>query len=92
MFLKFNLSNDTHVGWKLFVRVQRELHILKDKHRQVDLFSCTKCLELDHLNEALDYADDEPSIIQLQTKILKIELHQEKAKLQWNSYHYIGQS
>jgi len=37
------LSNSSGIGFKCFIHVAKELHILKAKHGEFDLFYCPKC-------------------------------------------------
>lgn len=72
------------------MRVERELHIVKGKHQEFDLFFCAKCHEWKNkrINES-PTTTEERVLFQKYTDYLH---HREKVKFQWNYYLSILES
>lgn len=88
LYSSFRLTNpETKVSKKIFIQVQKQLHILKNKHELYDLFSCHKCFELPKLERLFNNMKDSPEKIHLQAKILKIQNHRLIADTQWKAFH-----
>jgi hypothetical protein len=88
LYASFKVSHPNQsVGKKIFVQVQKNLHILKNKHQLYDLFSCHKCHSFNELEKQHENEKDPEKKKALKLKLLKIELHKETAAAQWKAFH-----
>jgi hypothetical protein len=89
LFSSFKLlSNSQGIGYKCFLRVATELHVVKHKSNEFDLFYCPHCHETGWDVEQPSLSDnpsDEEKSIYL--KYLTTKIHQTKVKVQWQIYH-----
>ncbi len=81
LFIKFKLETHNQAGRNVFMRAQKELHILKSHHQLNDLFSCPKCHQLGDLFVKLEFATENDRNI-IQTKINKVKLHKTIAEME----------
>jgi hypothetical protein len=90
LFAHFRIVSSNKVGKTVFIRIQKELHILKSKHSLYDLFSCPKCPQRDKLEQRLlDPSIDQLEKIKIEEKLTKLKLHKVVAAAQWDSFHNI---
>ena len=88
LYASFQISHPNDiVGKKIFVQVQKQLHILKNKHDLFDLFSCHKCFDLPRLEQMLTKSEESTEKILLEAHILKIKTHRKIADNQWVIFH-----
>lgn len=91
LFSSFKLlCNSTGIGYSTFLRVASELHVVKHKSNEFDLFHCPHCHDtgwnVQEPKLGPNPTDEERS------KYLKYQttaIHQKKVKLQWQKYHNI---
>lgn len=89
LFSSFKLlPNSSGIGYKCFLRVATELHVIKHKSNEFDLFHCPHCHE-SGWNIQPPPMSPNPSDEEV-AKYLdyqKIKIHQLKVQIQWKLYH-----
>lgn len=89
LFHMFKLqSSSKGIGMKTFLRVLSELHILKAKHYEFDLFYCKHCHQLDNIKFDKN-ADVTLMTTEEQKKYLELvehKKHRAKVVIQWRQY------
>jgi hypothetical protein len=93
LFSSFKLlPNSQGIGYQCFLRVATELHVVKHKSNEFDLFYCPHCHEVGwNVQKPLlseNPTEEENNIL---LKYQTTKEHQLKVKIQWQHYHNILQ-
>ena len=89
LFSSFKLlSNSTGIGYTSFLRVAAELHVVKHKSNEFDLFHCPHCHETGW-NAKIPKLSLNPSEEEMKeyVRYQTTAIHQTKVKVQWKKYH-----